>query len=110
MTQPAPSLSEARRALARSIGLAAFIYGYPLIELYRTCRLQTDPQNQRRSGASAGFRGPSRSFRPERCRSTPGPGLPSWLSRPSSATLSPGPGPSRWRRFASGADFSSLRS
>ena len=54
MTQPAPSLSEARRALARSIGLAAFIYGYPLIELYRTCRLQTDPQNQRRSGASAG--------------------------------------------------------
>lgn len=30
-----------RTALARSIGLAAFVYGYPLLEMLRTCRLQT---------------------------------------------------------------------
>lgn len=28
-------------ALARSVGLAAFVYGYPLLEMMRTCRLQT---------------------------------------------------------------------
>ena len=50
----APSPAEARRAAARSVGLTAFVYGYPLTELYRTCRLQTEPQAQRRPGASAG--------------------------------------------------------
>ncbi len=49
-----PSPAEARRALARSIGVAAFVYGYPLTEVYRTCALQTAPQAQRRFGASAG--------------------------------------------------------
>jgi hypothetical protein len=34
-------LADARRALARSIGLTAFVYGYPLVESIRTCRLQT---------------------------------------------------------------------
>lgn len=42
---PAPPASSTphagRHALARSIGLAAFVYGYPLIESVRTCRLQT---------------------------------------------------------------------
>jgi len=32
---------QARRALARSIGQTAFIYGYPLMEVWRTCRQQT---------------------------------------------------------------------
>ncbi len=36
------SPAEPRSALARSIGLAAFVYGYPLLETMRTCRLQTD--------------------------------------------------------------------
>ena len=31
MNPTPPSLPEVRRALARSIGLAAFVYGYPLI-------------------------------------------------------------------------------
>jgi len=30
-----------RAALARAIGVAAFVYGYPLVESMRTCRLQT---------------------------------------------------------------------
>lgn len=38
----AAALAESRRALARSIGLAAFVYGHPLLESMRTCRLQTD--------------------------------------------------------------------
>lgn len=29
------------QALALSVGLAAFVYGYPLLEMMRTCRLQT---------------------------------------------------------------------
>lgn len=33
--------ADPRTALARSIGLAAFVYGYPLLEMVRTCRLQT---------------------------------------------------------------------
>ena len=45
MTPSSPSLPEARRALARSVGLAAFVYGYPLTETYRTCRKQTDPRD-----------------------------------------------------------------
>ncbi|OYU74489.1 MAG: hypothetical protein CFE45_34710, partial [Burkholderiales bacterium PBB5] len=32
---------DARTALARSIGLQAFVYGYPLLEMVRTCRHQT---------------------------------------------------------------------
>ena len=34
-------LDAGRRDLARSVGLAGFVYGYPLIESVRTCRLQT---------------------------------------------------------------------
>lgn len=33
--------SHPRQALARTIGLSAFVYGYPLIESMRTCRMQT---------------------------------------------------------------------
>ena len=51
---PVPDIAAARKALARSIGLAAFVYGYPLTETYRTCALQTAPRAERRSGASAG--------------------------------------------------------
>ncbi|MFT3779122.1 MAG: hypothetical protein QM772_12725 [Ottowia sp.] len=42
MSKPAPSLAEARRALARSIGLAAFVYGYPRenVWIWRTPELQ----------------------------------------------------------------------
>lgn len=40
-TLPANTASDPRAALARSIGFAAFIYGYPLVETMRTCRLQT---------------------------------------------------------------------
>lgn len=43
MSAPTSSQSQtvARQALARSIGLTAFVYGYPLVESMRTCRLQT---------------------------------------------------------------------
>ncbi|PBI92090.1 hypothetical protein BKP43_20270 [Variovorax boronicumulans] len=51
---PVPDIAAARKALARSIGLAAFVYGYPLTETYRTCAMQTAPRAERRSGASAG--------------------------------------------------------
>ena len=34
-------MTDPRAALARAIGVAAFIYGYPLVESMRTCRLQT---------------------------------------------------------------------
>lgn len=34
-------MDKARQDLARSIGLSATVYGYPLIEAMRTCRLQT---------------------------------------------------------------------
>ncbi|UUC93167.1 hypothetical protein [Comamonas sp. C11] len=37
MTQSITTLQHARQALARSIGQAAFVYGYPLTETYRTC-------------------------------------------------------------------------
>ncbi|MBX3620030.1 MAG: DUF1254 domain-containing protein [Rhizobacter sp.] len=45
------SQASPRQALARSIGLTAFIYGYPLVESLRTCRLQTTPGT---SGHGAG--------------------------------------------------------
>ncbi len=57
MTTTAPSLPEVHRALARSIGLAAFVYGYPLVETYRTCRLQTGPGAARQSGLGLDMRG-----------------------------------------------------
>lgn len=39
---PTPeALAASRQALARAIGVAAFTYGYPLVESMRTCRLQT---------------------------------------------------------------------
>ncbi|MBC7706079.1 MAG: DUF1254 domain-containing protein [Rhodoferax sp.] len=41
MTLPTADLTTYRQAMARSIGLAAFVYGYPLTESMRTCRLQT---------------------------------------------------------------------
>jgi hypothetical protein len=37
MTQSTTTLQQTRQALARSIGQAAFVYGYPLTETYRTC-------------------------------------------------------------------------
>ncbi|WP_137896251.1 DUF1254 domain-containing protein [Ramlibacter sp. 2FC] len=40
MNDPHP-LAGARQSLARAIGLTAFVFGYPLIESMRTCRLQT---------------------------------------------------------------------
>lgn len=38
---PLTTLSGARQSLARAIGLSAFVFGYPLVESMRTCRLQT---------------------------------------------------------------------
>ncbi len=38
----APAVASARQAMARAIGLSAFVFGYPLIESMRTCRLQTE--------------------------------------------------------------------
>jgi hypothetical protein len=43
MTTDKPHLSgsrDPRFALGQSIGLAAFVWGYPLVETFRTCRLQ----------------------------------------------------------------------
>lgn len=40
-TPTATALAAARQAQARAIGLSAFVYGYPLVESFRTCRLQT---------------------------------------------------------------------
>ena len=54
MTAPDSTVTAARKALARSIGLAAFVYGYPLTETYRTCAMQTAPRGERRTGASHG--------------------------------------------------------
>lgn len=34
-------MTHPRQALGRSIGLTAFVWGYPLVEMLRTCRLQT---------------------------------------------------------------------
>ena len=59
MTPSSTSLSDARRTLARSIGLTAFVYGYPLTETYRTCRKQTynsaEKACKRREMAFCGF-------------------------------------------------------
>jgi hypothetical protein len=43
---PSPAVAAAsprdpRFALGQSVGLAAFVWGYPLVETFRTCRLQT---------------------------------------------------------------------
>lgn len=35
-------IDTARLAVARAVGVSAFLYGYPLIEALRTCRLQTN--------------------------------------------------------------------
>lgn len=40
-TPSSAALAAARQAQARAIGLSAFVYGYPLVESLRTCRLQT---------------------------------------------------------------------
>lgn len=45
MSNTSPSLLQARQAQARAVGLTAFVYGYPLLETYRTCRKQTDPRD-----------------------------------------------------------------
>jgi len=45
-------IPQARRTLARSIGQAAFIYGYPLMEVWRTCRQQTLPGDASEGGGS----------------------------------------------------------
>jgi len=47
----------ARRALARSIGQAAFIYGYPLMETWRTCRQQTLPAAHNTPAGGSDIRG-----------------------------------------------------
>lgn len=59
MRTSSTSSADLRRLLARSVGLAAFVYGYPLIETYRTCRLQTAPQTNgwRQPSAGLGMRG-----------------------------------------------------
>jgi len=54
---PAVDPARARRALARSVGLAAFIYGYPLMETWRTCRQQTLPAAQPAAGNGSDLRG-----------------------------------------------------
>lgn len=36
-----PTTTDTRRALGQAIGLTAFVWGYPLVESLRTCRLQT---------------------------------------------------------------------
>ena len=51
MTQSTTTLQQTRQALARSIGQAAFVYGYPLTETYRTCALQTAEQARLRPGS-----------------------------------------------------------
>lgn len=40
-TSAGASVASPRQALARAVGLSAFVFGYPLIESMRTCRLQT---------------------------------------------------------------------
>lgn len=47
------ALATARQAQARAIGLSAFVYGYPLIESVRTCRLQTAAAPDARAGSDA---------------------------------------------------------
>jgi hypothetical protein len=42
MTTPADP-NDPRHALGQSVGFAAFVWGYPLVESVRTCRLQTTP-------------------------------------------------------------------
>lgn len=43
---PAAALHAARVALARSAGLSAFLYGYPLLEMLRTCRVQARAEHE----------------------------------------------------------------
>lgn len=55
MNHTAPSTvdkPDTLRALSRAIGLSAFVYGYPLVETYRTCRKQTDTSGERPSISS----------------------------------------------------------
>lgn len=40
-SSPVTALAAARQSMARAIGLSAFVFGYPLVESMRTCRLQT---------------------------------------------------------------------
>lgn len=47
------SLRAARRALARSIGLQAYLYGLPLVEMMRTCTVMTSDGVARASGRAA---------------------------------------------------------
>ncbi len=46
-TQAAALQEDPRFALGRSIGMAAFTWGYPLVEMVRTCRLQTTEHDAR---------------------------------------------------------------
>lgn len=63
MNAPHP-LAAARQSLARAIGLTAFVFGYPLIESMRTCRLQTG------GSASTPLRAPVDALHPIRRPST----------------------------------------
>ncbi len=50
----APGLQrDPRFALGQSIGLTAFVWGYPLVETMRTCRLQTVPRSQGKAAWAA---------------------------------------------------------
>lgn len=50
----APSGADPRVALGQSVGFAAFVWGYPLVETVRTCRLQTS----RDAAAGVSWRSP----------------------------------------------------
>jgi hypothetical protein len=52
------SLPTARQALARAIGQSAFVYGYPLVESMRTCRLQTSAEPSAAGGEGSDARVP----------------------------------------------------
>ena len=51
---PIPSARDSRFAFGQAIGFAATVWGYPLVETMRTCRLQTHARN----GAEAAWWGP----------------------------------------------------
>lgn len=54
-SNPDPELrTDPRFALGQSIGMAAFLWGYPLVEMARTCRLQTAPATA--AGSAAAWR------------------------------------------------------
>lgn len=52
MPDATPSVPDTpRTALGRAIGLAAFVYGYPLLEMIRTCTMQTGAEGMASGGS-----------------------------------------------------------